>query len=113
MKNHIWLSGFLFLIVVSGCATTDELRLAQARFDARLQELQEENVKERAEESEKLQKQINANRDSIKPFQKNEADTGADLIEIRDQLQKLRGRSMSFGTDRTSQKRIARTGTPS
>ena len=91
LKNVALLSAVLFVGLIAGCATMDDLRQIQNRFDQKVNALQEENAKANAEESAKLQKLIDANKENLKPLQKNQADVGADLIDIRDQVQKLKG----------------------
>lgn len=69
----------------------DDLRQIQDRFDEKVGNLQEENAKANANERARLQKLIEASRENLKPLRKNQADVGADLIEIREQVQALRG----------------------
>ena len=83
MKKYVFLSGLASLAFILGCATTDDLRQVQRRFDERIVTLQEENAR--------LQKEIEVSRENIKPLRKSQADAGADLMEIRDQIQALKG----------------------
>ncbi len=71
------------LVLVSGCATTDDVRRVEGNLNEKLISLQDENAK--------LRKEIESGKESIKPIRKLQADTGADLIEIRDGLQSLKG----------------------
>jgi tol-pal system protein YbgF len=73
----------LLLALVTGCATTGDLRRLDGSLNQKLLALQLEN--------EKLKKEIEANRETLKPIRKTQADTGADLIEIRDNVKALKG----------------------
>ncbi|MFB3925110.1 MAG: tol-pal system protein YbgF [Syntrophales bacterium] len=52
-------------------------------MDSKIRNLQEENARQ--------QKDIDENKESIKPLRKSQADTGADMIDIRDNLRSIRG----------------------
>ena len=71
------------LLVISGCATTNDLKRLDSDVSQRVNTLQQENGKLRAE--------LEATQQSIVPLRKTQADAGADLIEIRDQIQSLKG----------------------
>jgi tol-pal system protein YbgF len=91
LKNSLFLIPALLLAFVVGCATTDDLRRVQGNLNEKLVSLQEENAN--------LRKEIESSQESIKPIRKLQADTGADLIEIRDSLQALKGASEEIRRD--------------
>jgi tol-pal system protein YbgF len=68
---------------LSGCATTDDVRRVEGNLNEKIIFLQEENAR--------LKKDIEAGKETVKPIRKTQADIGADLIDIRDQLRALKG----------------------
>ena len=71
---------FLFTV---GCATTGDLRRAQGTLDRKIQALKEENAA--------LRKDIDKLNEALAAIQKNQADARADITEIRDSIQSLKG----------------------
>lgn len=76
------LSGLLVLclIFISGCATTKDLNRVQGNLDRKIQALSDEdkNVRQDTE-------------NAIAGLRKSQAETGADITEMRDEIQKLKG----------------------
>jgi len=82
LKNLV----ILFLAVAftcTGCAMQEELQRAEVRLGAKITALQ----KLAAENTESLRE----NGESLKSSRKIQADVGADLVDLRDSVQKLRG----------------------
>lgn len=84
MKKSVALYACLFfLFALFGCATSGDLRKTQQAMDQKIASLKAEN--------EKLLKDLEDSKKSASSLQKNQADTGADIIDLRDNVQKLRG----------------------
>ena len=91
MRHSLFLIPALLLALVVGCATTDDLRRVEGNLNQQIVSLQEENAN--------LRKDIESSQESIKPIRKLQADTGADLIEVRDSLQALKGATEEIRRD--------------
>lgn len=76
------------LALISGCATTDDVRRVEGNLNAKIISLQEENAR--------LKKEVETNKETVTPIRKSQADIGADLIDIRDQLRALKGATDEF-----------------
>lgn len=91
MKKYFWVfllaAGFVFW----GCATTDDLKRTRQDVDQKVASLKEETGR--------LQKGLDESRDVEKALRKNQADTGADLTELREQIMKLRGTTEELRRD--------------
>lgn len=100
---------FLILFVpavIIGCATTEDLKKVQseldrniviaveekvAAVDAKLAALQKENAAALGDVEKSMERGVEKNADAINALQKSLAATGADIADIRDNLQQLRG----------------------
>ena len=71
------------LIFLSGCATSGDLKRTEEVLNQRIVSLKDENTS--------LKKELEGTKSSANSLQKNQADTGADIIDLRDNVQKLRG----------------------
>jgi len=71
------------LVSVLGCATTQDLKHIQGDVDRKTQILKEEDVN--------LRKEIEKINDAISAIRKSQAEMSADVTEIRDEIQKLKG----------------------
>ncbi len=80
-----FLAGFFALL--SGCATTDDLNRARRELDQKLAAVEEKETAQIAALAQELEK-ANA---ATTSFRKIQADTGADLTDIRTNIQQLRG----------------------
>jgi tol-pal system protein YbgF len=77
--------GFLstLLLCLLSCATTDDLKRVQGGLDHRVLAIKENLAK--------VEQNLEETKESVKPLRKFQADTGADMIEIRDALRDLKG----------------------
>jgi len=73
----------LFLISVMGCATTKEFESVQGDLARETKALKEENAS--------LRKDVEKINQAISGLGKNQAEMGADITDIRDEIQKLKG----------------------
>jgi tol-pal system protein YbgF len=91
VKKFLWVfllaAGFVFW----GCATTDDLKRTRHDVDQKVNVLKEETAR--------LQKGLDESREAEKALRKNQADTGADLTELREQIKKLRGTAEELRRD--------------
>ena len=96
MKNL----GIFFVALIfacTGCATQEELHRAEGNLGMQITALQKDlsEFKKLAEENRELinssRELINSSREFINSSRKNQANVGADLIDLRDSVQKLRG----------------------
>jgi tol-pal system protein YbgF len=72
-----------FLLSVFGCATSSDLKRVEQGFDRKLSSLKDDNSR--------LFKELAEAKKSTGALQKNQADSGADLIELRGNVQQLKG----------------------
>ena len=83
----------LFMIACSlsytGCATTIDLQDTRRMFDAEIRALQEENAG--------IRKDTEKNNQTIKDLRKRIADIAADITEIREDMESLKGDREVFG----------------
>lgn len=83
MKRFLWVFLVIMGLVLSGCATTDDLKRTRHDLDRKIAALQADTSN--------LQKELDEGRASDKSLRKNQADTNADMTALREQVQKLRG----------------------
>jgi chromosome segregation ATPase len=85
------------LIVVTGCATTDDLRRVRGEMDRQVQMTNdrigvlEQEWSGRRQETALLRKEIEATNAAIASLRGLQAERRADTTELREQLQQLRG----------------------
>ena len=107
MKNVVVL--FIALIFAcTGCATQEDLRRSEGHLGMKLATLQkdisklatvQEDLSKLAalqEDLSKLQEAVGKNSEFIKSSRKDQADVGADIIDLRNSIQKLRGATESL-----------------
>lgn len=97
MKNIAVL--FVALIFAcAGCATKEDLRRSEGHLGMKLATLQGDLSKLAALQKDlsKLQEAIGKNSEFIKSARREQADVGADIIDLRDNIQKLRGATESL-----------------
>ncbi|MBN2539501.1 MAG: tol-pal system protein YbgF [Deltaproteobacteria bacterium] len=107
MKNAAVL--FIALIFAcTGCATKEDLRRSEGHLGMKLATLQKDLSKLATiqedlsklttlqEDISKLQEAVGRNSEFIKSSRKDQADAGADIIDLRDSIQKLRGTTESL-----------------
>ncbi len=92
MKSKVLVTAALLAVVfvAGGCATQDELRHVSRNLDAKITAVQ--NTMSGFQES--LEQEIESRReieDAVKSVRKNQADVNADIIQLRDELQRVRG----------------------
>jgi len=75
------------VVGVGGCATQDELRHVSRSLDAKITAVQ--NTMSGFQES--LEQERREVEDAVKSVRKNQADINADIIQLRDELQQVRG----------------------
>lgn len=87
MKKIILFLFSVSLLVVGGCATTDDLKKSQRDYDSKLSTLRAD--------VDKLQTRLDALEknvaDTTRDLRKNQADLGADFGSVRDNVQNMRG----------------------
>lgn len=88
LKKRISILLVLFLVSVLGCATTKDLERVQGGLDRKIQVLKEEKTKD-----------VEKINEAIASLRKSQAEMGADITEIRDEIQKLKGNSEGLRKD--------------
>jgi tol-pal system protein YbgF len=88
LRKKISILLVLFLVSVLGCATTKDLERVQGNLDRKIQVLKEENTKD-----------VERINEAIASLRKSQAEMGADITEIRDEVQKLKGSSEGLRKD--------------
>jgi tol-pal system protein YbgF len=83
LNKTMYVCVVLCLVSILGCATTQDLKHVQGDLDRKTQSLKEENAN--------LRKDIEKINEAIAALRKSQAEMGADVTEIRDEIQKLKG----------------------
>jgi tol-pal system protein YbgF len=86
----------LCLMYISGCATTDDLRRVQGEMDQKTLALKGEDAN--------IRKDIEKLNETLTLLRKTRAEIGADVTELRDEIQKLKGITEGLQKDLTVQK---------
>ena len=95
MKIFGLLAAAIFLAGLSGCATTQDLNRTRADLDQKIKII-DEKVTSADQNNQELKKDVDSNRASVVGLQKSQANSGADLTELREQVQQLRGQLESM-----------------
>jgi tol-pal system protein YbgF len=82
LKANLFLVMLVAVLALSGCATTDDVRRVRGELDHKIYVL-EEKVKSLEE--------MKSVKETISVIQKSQAETGADITELKDHIQQLRG----------------------
>ena len=88
MRKYLFLFVIVSLVSIIGCATTEELQRVQGRLDSETKSLKEENAAIR-----------NDFEKSMATLRKTLADTGADITDIKEDMQNLKGDREVIGKD--------------
>ncbi|HVO67920.1 MAG TPA: tol-pal system protein YbgF [Syntrophales bacterium] len=88
MKKYLFIFVIAFLASITGCATTEELQRVQGKFESDTKSLKEENAAIRKD----FEK-------SMTTLRKTLADTGADISDIKEDMQSLKGEREVMGKD--------------
>lgn len=88
MKKYIFLFMIMCFASIIGCATTEDLQLVQGKLESETKSLKEENAAIRKD----FEK-------SMTTLRKTLADTGADITDIREDIQSLKGDRDVIGKD--------------
>ncbi|MCG6535005.1 MAG: tol-pal system protein YbgF [Syntrophales bacterium LBB04] len=111
MKKKILLLPLLMMAL--GCATTDDLKRAQSEIDSKLTVMVDGKIAAVEEkiaavdarlaalkaESAVMQVALDKSSEAVALLRKNQAETGADITDIRDSLQQLRGQADGLRND--------------
>lgn len=83
MQKNISVLLALCLISIIGCATTEDLRRVQGEMDQKVLALKGEDAN--------IRKDMEKQNETITAFRKSLAEIGADVTELRNEIQKLKG----------------------
>jgi len=90
VKKYITFLSFIVIICMMGCATNRDLKIVSRSLSSRILALQED-LSSLKEDNERIRKDTDRIVKFNESLRKSQADTGADFISLRDQIQKLRG----------------------
>ena len=90
MKKNLVLCFIVVLAFLCGCATSGDLKKVQQNQDQRTGELREQ-VNRMSDDLAKAQQDLAGVLETNKNLRKAQADAGADMINLRDSVQNLRG----------------------
>ncbi len=90
MKKNLVLSFIVVLAFLYGCATSGDLKRVQQNQDQKAADLREQ-VDRLSNDLARAQKDLAEVMESNKTLRKGQADAGADMINLRDNVQNLRG----------------------
>jgi tol-pal system protein YbgF len=82
LKTNLFIAVLLTVSMLSGCATTDDVRRVRGDLDHKIFVL---------EEKVKAMEDVRTMKDTVSVMQKGQAETGADITELKDHIQQLRG----------------------
>ncbi len=91
------LLAFVATTVLFGCATTDDLRFLRRDLDQKIAAVDEKvaavepKIQAVKDEGDLLRRDVQANRDAVALARKNQANAGADIGDLRDAIQQVRG----------------------
>lgn len=86
----LWMGLLVVLTGVSGCATSKDLQKVRGELLTRIEAAEEKSAAlDRTDQA--VQAEVKALGDSVALLQKRQAETGADLAEVKDQLRQIRG----------------------
>lgn len=105
MRRYLFILPLIFILSVTGCATTDDVRRVHGDLNRQMQltneriSVVEQGVPAIKDEIGSLRKEIektndainNAVNNAIKPLRSGQAEGRADITEVREQLQQIRG----------------------
>ncbi len=95
MRNFLYLILPVMLLALSGCATTDDLKALRSELNRGV----EEKVAVIDDNLASLKKELEKNSEVLAQIRKGSANTGADVSELRDNLQQLRGQVEALRKD--------------
>ncbi|MBT8491009.1 MAG: tol-pal system protein YbgF [Deltaproteobacteria bacterium] len=90
MKKYITFLSFIVIICMMGCATSRDLKIVSRSLSSRILALQED-LSSLKEDNERIRKDADRIVKFNESLRKSQADTGADFVQLRNQIQKLRG----------------------
>lgn len=104
MKKSIFLP-LLLLVALSGCATTDDLQQVRYELNQKIADVAdnrvavvekkvaavEESLPRLKAEDDKIRSEMTKNFEAVTALRKSTAETGADITDVRDAIQQLRG----------------------
>lgn len=82
MKTNLILSALFAIFIIGGCATTDDVRRVRGELDHRIYVL---------EDKVKFLDEMKNIKENFSVIQKSQAEAGADMTELKDHIQQLRG----------------------
>jgi tol-pal system protein YbgF len=91
---YAFLSVTIVAVLIGGCATPQDLRRMRSELDQKIYTLEEKTkAQEQTVQSLKADStsSLAKNREAISAIQKNQADSGTDITELKDSIQQLRG----------------------
>ena len=113
MRKYIFLPVFLLAALV-GCATTDDLKKVQSDLDQKITDVvnnrvavvekkvaavEEENLPRLKAEDNAIRGEVTRNFEAVTALRKSTAESGADITDIRDTIQQLRGQVEALRKD--------------
>jgi tol-pal system protein YbgF len=112
LKINIFLL-MLLLAALSGCATTDDLKKVQSELDQKITDVvnnrvvvvekkvaaAEQNLSLLKAEDNAIRGEVTRNFEGVTALRKSTAETGADMADIRDNIQQLRGQIEALRKD--------------
>ncbi|MBN2515262.1 MAG: tol-pal system protein YbgF [Deltaproteobacteria bacterium] len=90
MKKYITFLSFIIILCMMGCATSRDLKIVSRSLNSRILALQED-LSSLKEDNERLRKDADRILKFNESLRKGQADTGADFVQLRNQMQQLRG----------------------
>ncbi len=109
MQRYLSILAFIAILFVTGCATTDDLRRLRGDLNYQIQQTNEKvagvelgsvGVKgEIAGLRKEIEKANERTSEAVKPLRSGQAESRADMTEIRDQIQQIRGSIDSLRKD--------------
>lgn len=95
MRNFLYLILPVMLLALTGCATTDDLKALRSELNRGV----EDKVAVIDDNLASLKKELEKNSEVLAQIRKGSANTGADVSELRDNLQQLRGQVEALRKD--------------
>jgi tol-pal system protein YbgF len=97
LRNSLYLILLIMLLALTGCATTDDLKAMRSEINQRM----EDKLAAIDDNLVAMKKELEKNSEALTQTRKGSANTGADITELRENLQQLRGQVEALKKDVT------------
>jgi tol-pal system protein YbgF len=106
IKQSLILVMFFCFLFVTGCATKQDLRRVNSELDQKASTLTNE-IESLKQESAALRKALDGNQEELSALRKTQAESNAEIAELKDRIRQLKGRTEEFQQELAAQQKAA------